>query len=187
LSPHQPATQPHNEHTKATREWKIFCTQSLLFQNRRIKLHTKLTAFVVRQGKGYNSLQLELNMNVILAIVTCFCFLLLQSLMASAFSPSGNIPKAQLDQINIARYKDVEIFSNSLASNNQPFSSLALCEKVSEATIDGSKWNYQQPSEPVSKTAGEYILLIYIGFSVLAGVKEFATRFQKWNINRSEE
>ena len=43
--------------------------------------------------------------------------------------------------------------------------------------------NYEDSGHS-QKSAGEVFLLLYVGFSVLAGCKEFIVRFRKWNANR---
>ena len=111
---------------------------------------------------------------------------LLQALVSSAFSP---MPITPLDQINGISNHDAEMFSRSLASGQRPgfLSSLTVSEETNSVSTISSNWKDVDPSQPVSKTAGEYILLAYVGFSVLAGCKEFIVRFRKWNENRREQ
>eukprot|EP00978_Attheya_sp_CCMP212_P024712 scaffold78136_cov53-Attheya_sp.AAC.4 len=54
---------------------------------------------------------------------------------------------------------------------------------------DGNKWVKTSPAsngmDNMGENAGKAFFLAYVGFSLLAGFKELAKRFQKWNENRT--
>lgn len=54
---------------------------------------------------------------------------------------------------------------------------------------DGNKWVKTSPASngmgSMGENAGKAFFLAYVGFSLLAGFKELAKRFEKWNENRT--
>ncbi len=111
---------------------------------------------------------------------------LLQVLALSAFSPAGTPTILAPVTYNT----DAELFSRALSSDQAPsyngfLSSITVSEEIMTTSGTPGVGGYEDPSESPSTTGGEFIFYAYIGISVLAGVKEFATRFNKWNENRN--
>jgi hypothetical protein len=67
--------------------------------------------------------------------------------------------------------------------------SISISEEVIATIEVSSNEQRQEYSDlaPASKKAGEVFILIYVVFSLLAGVKEFATRFKKRMENREND
>ena len=84
-------------------------------------------------------------------------------------------------------------FSQQMESEQNPFinleSSFSVARESTSILIATAEevptglWNYEDSGHS-QKSAGEVFLLLYVGFSVLAGCKEFIVRFRKWNANR---
>jgi predicted PurR-regulated permease PerM len=119
---------------------------------------------------------------------------LLQVLVSSAFlPPAAGTPTILLEQTPGKYNNEAELFSRALSSDQAPsytgfLSSITASEEII-ATSSGESahggWGYEEPSKPLVKTGGEYFILIYVVFSLLAGAKEFVVRFNKWNENRN--
>ena len=117
---------------------------------------------------------------------------LLQVLVSSAFSTAGT-PTILLEQTPGKYNSEAELFSRALSSDQAPsytgfLSSITVSEEIMATSSGGStpaSWGYDEPSKPLAKTGGEYFILIYVVFSLLAGAKEFVVRFNKWNENRN--
>lgn len=70
----------------------------------------------------------------------------------------------------------VNRYSSLMTSDN-------LVESIETPVI--VRQEYKDMSD-AQESAGKGFILVYVGFSLLAGVKEFATRFNKWRKNREK-
>lgn len=57
---------------------------------------------------------------------------------------------------------------------------------ISANAVDEHPSNQNESEETMSEQFGKWVLLLYVGFSTLAGVKEFVVRFQDWLKRRKD-
>ena len=127
--------------------------------------------------------------NVLLILMCGMLFTACQS----AFSSPIRNKLVTNEDIN-ARLFDSKQFSQSLAMEKSfniipGLNSISISEEVIATIEVSSNEQRQEYSDlaPASKKAGEVFILIYVVFSLLAGVKEFATRFKKRMENREND
>jgi hypothetical protein len=110
----------------------------------------------------------------------------------SAFSiqpiATNNTPLVGNEVVN-ERLHDDQQFAQSLSREQsrdimQVLNSMSISDEAVSTIGVSSSVQRQEDMSPASKTAGEGFILVYVVFSLLAGVKEFALRFKKWNENR---
>jgi len=117
----------------------------------------------------------------------------------SAFStqPFANTPLVGNEVLVSARLREItntrddQQFAQSLSREQsrdimQVLNSMSISDDA-VSTIEVSSGVERQEyanMNQASKKAGEGFILVYVVFSLLAGVKEFASRFRRWNENR---
>lgn len=99
-----------------------------------------------------------------------------------------NTPLVGNEVVN-ERLHDDQQFAQSLSREQsrdimQVLNSMSISDEAVSTIGVSSSVQRQEDMSPASKTAGEGFILVYVVFSLLAGVKEFASRFKKWNENR---
>ena len=116
----------------------------------------------------------------------------------SAFSthPIANTPLVGNEVVNarlhdITNTRDDQQFAQSLSREQsrdimQVLNSMSISDEAVSTIGVSSSVQRQENGDisPASKTAGEGFILVYVVFSLLAGAKEFASRFKRWNENR---